>query len=90
MPLNISLQSKLKTYSEQGKYALEARNIWWNITWCHHKEAMWMKPTHLDYLPDMVNKFKQERGHKLRMKRTRKKKKGPPTNGLSVDEDINL
>jgi len=51
---------------------------------------MWMKPTHLDYLPDMVNKFKQERGHKLRMKRTRKKKKGPPTNGLSVDEDINL
>ncbi len=36
-----------------------------------------MKPTHLDYLPDMVNKFKQERGHKLRMERTRKKKKGP-------------
>jgi hypothetical protein len=25
---------------------------------CHHKEAMWMKPTHLDHLPKMINKFK--------------------------------
>jgi hypothetical protein len=49
-----------------------------------------MKPTRLDHLPDMVNKFKQERGHKLGMKITWKKKKDPPINGLSVDEDINF
>jgi hypothetical protein len=48
-----------------------------------------MKPTHVDHLPDMVNKFKQERGHELGMKRTWKKK-DPTANGLSVDEDINL
>jgi hypothetical protein len=24
---------------------------------CHHKEAMWMKPIHLDHLPKMINKF---------------------------------
>jgi hypothetical protein len=38
----------------------------------------------------MVNKFKQERGHKLaRVKRTWKKKR-PLASNLSVDEDINL
>jgi hypothetical protein len=26
---------------------------------CHHKEAMWMKPNHLDNLPKMVNKLEQ-------------------------------
>jgi hypothetical protein len=49
-----------------------------------------MKPTHLDHLLDMVNKFKQERGHELGMKKTQKKKKDPFANGLNVDEDINL
>ncbi len=49
-----------------------------------------MKPTHLDHLLDMVNKFKQERGHEFGMKKTWKKKKDPPRNGLSVDEDINF
>jgi hypothetical protein len=41
----------------------------------HHKEAVWMKLAHLDHLPKMVNKFEQEKCHKLGVKRTRKKKK---------------
>ncbi len=57
---------------------------------CHHKESMGMKLVHLDHLPQMVNKFEQENGHKLGVKRTRKKKKDPPINGLIVDESINL
>jgi hypothetical protein len=39
----------------------------------HHKEAVWMKLVHLDHLLDMVVKFEQERGHELRVKRTKKK-----------------
>ncbi len=54
------------------------------------KEAMWMKLAHLDHLPKMVNKFEHEKGHELGVKRTMKKKRDPPTNNLSVDEDINL
>jgi hypothetical protein len=46
----------------------------------HHKGILWMKLIHLDHLPKMVNKFKQEKGHKLVMKRTRKKKRNPFTN----------
>jgi hypothetical protein len=49
-----------------------------------------MKPTPFDHLPKVVNKFKQERGHELEVKRTQKKKKDPPINNLRVDEDINL
>jgi hypothetical protein len=41
-----------------------------------------MKLVHLDHLPKMVNKFKQEKGHELGVKRTRKKKRDPPTNNL--------
>ncbi len=37
---------------------------------CHHKEAIWMKPVRLDCLLEIVNKFEQEWGHKLGMKRT--------------------
>jgi hypothetical protein len=58
-------------------------------TSCHHKEAIWMKLAHLDHLPEMANKFEQEWGHKLAVKRTQKKKKDPLTSGLNVDEDIN-
>jgi hypothetical protein len=39
---------------------------------CHHKEIMWMKPIHLDHLLEMVNKFEQEKGHKLGVKRTQR------------------
>ncbi len=46
-----------------------------------------MKLVHLDHLQKMVNKFEQDRGHELGMKRTLKKK-DPPTSGLNVDEDI--
>jgi len=38
----------------------------------HHKETMWMKSTHLDHLLEMVNKFEQERGHKLGVKKTQR------------------
>jgi hypothetical protein len=31
-----------------------------------------MKPTHLDYLLEMANKFEQEKGHKLGVKRIQK------------------
>ncbi len=48
-----------------------------------------MKLAHLDHLPEMANKFEQEWGHKLAVKRTQKKKKDPLTSGLNVDEDIN-
>ncbi len=51
---------------------------------CHHKEVMWMKPTHLDHLLDIVVKFEQERGHKLVVKRTLKKI--APKIGLNVDD----
>jgi hypothetical protein len=57
---------------------------------CYHKEAIYMKPTHLEHLQKMVNKFEQERGHELGVKSTWKKKKDPPANGLNVDEDINF
>lgn len=49
-----------------------------------------MKLAHLDHLPKIVNKFEQERGHELGVKKTRKKKKNPPTSSLHVNEDINL
>ncbi len=35
----------------------------------HHKEAIWMKLVHLDHLPEMTNKFEQEWGHELGVKR---------------------
>jgi hypothetical protein len=41
----------------------------------HPKEAVWVKPSHLDHLLDMVAKFKQERGHEFGVKRITKKKK---------------
>jgi hypothetical protein len=31
----------------------------------HHRDAMWMKPTHLDHLIEMVNKFEQKKGHEF-------------------------
>ncbi len=37
-----------------------------------------MKHVHLKHLRNMVAKFEQEWGHKLRMKRTHGKKKHPP------------
>jgi hypothetical protein len=37
----------------------------------------------------MVNKFVQDRGHELGVKRIWKKNKDSPTNGVSVDEAIN-
>jgi hypothetical protein len=49
-----------------------------------------MQHVHMDHLLDMVNKFEQERGHELEMKRTWKKKRVPHANGHSVDEDINF
>lgn len=57
---------------------------------CHHKEAVWMKPNHLDHLPEMVNKFAQEWGHELGVKKTWKKKRNPFASGLGVDENINV
>ncbi len=39
---------------------------------CHHKEIMWMKPTHLDHLFEMVNKFEQVKGHKFGVERTQR------------------
>jgi hypothetical protein len=49
-----------------------------------------MKPVRLDCLLEIVNKFEQEWGHKLGMKRTWKKKKDPFASGLTIDGDINL
>jgi hypothetical protein len=49
-----------------------------------------MKHAHLYHLPEMVNKFEQEQGHELGVKRIWKKKKEPLTNGLNVDKDINF
>ncbi len=40
----------------------------------HPKEVVWVKPSQLDHLLNMVAKFEQERGHELGMKMTRKKK----------------
>lgn len=34
-----------------------------------------MKSAHLEHLPEMVNKFEKEQGHKLGVKKTPKKKK---------------
>ncbi len=88
-PLNIGLSFKSKAYSTQGKHILQAKNTQ-KYKDCHHKEVVWMKFDHLDHFPKMVNKFEQERGHKLKMKIVQKKKKNPPANGLNVDEGINL
>jgi hypothetical protein len=49
-----------------------------------------MQHVHMDHLLDMVNKFEQENGHKLEMKKTWKKKNDPLANGHNVDEDINF
>jgi len=57
---------------------------------CHHKEVVWMKLAHVDHLLEMVNKFEQEWGLELGMKKIRKKKRNPPASSLSVDEDINV
>jgi hypothetical protein len=35
----------------------------------HHKEVVWMKPTHQDHLLEMVNKFEQEWGHEFGVKK---------------------
>jgi hypothetical protein len=57
---------------------------------CHRKEVVWMKLTHLNHLLKMVNKFEQEWGRELGVKRTWKNKKIPPATGRSFDEDINI
>ncbi len=56
---------------------------------CNHKDAMWMKPAHLDHLLEMVNKFKQEKGHELVGVKKTWKKKRPLVSNLNVDEDTN-
>jgi hypothetical protein len=50
---------------------------------------MWMKLAHLDHLLEMVNKFKQEKGHELVGVKKTWKKKRPLVNNLNVDEDTN-
>jgi hypothetical protein len=37
---------------------------------CHHKEVVWKKLVHLDHFPKMVNKFEQEWGHELGVRKT--------------------
>ncbi len=48
-----------------------------------------MEPLHLDQFLEMANKFEQDKGHELGVKRIWKKKKDSPTNGVSVDEGVN-
>lgn len=36
----------------------------------HHKEVVWIKPTHLDHMLNIMAKFKHGKGHKLGMKKT--------------------
>jgi hypothetical protein len=38
----------------------------------------------------MVNKFEQEWGHELGVRKTWKKKKDPLVRGLNIDEDTNF
>jgi len=57
---------------------------------CHHKEAVWKKLVHLDHFPKMVNKFEQEQGHELGVRKNWKKKKDPLVRGLNIDEDTNF
>lgn len=40
----------------------------------HPKDAIFVKPSHLDHSFDMVTKFKQAKGHELEVKKTRGKK----------------
>jgi serine phosphatase RsbU (regulator of sigma subunit) len=40
----------------------------------HPKEAILVKPSHLDHSFDKVTKFKQTKGHELGVKKTREKK----------------
>jgi hypothetical protein len=40
----------------------------------HIKEAILVKPSHLDHSFDMVTKFEQTKGHELGVKKTRGKK----------------
>jgi hypothetical protein len=41
---------------------------------CHPKKSKWVKPVHLDHLPKMVEKFEQEHGHELAIRKVHKDK----------------
>jgi hypothetical protein len=43
-----------QTHLKSKKYLVKYKG-------CHHKEAMWMKPTHLNHVLEMVNKFESKR-----------------------------
>jgi hypothetical protein len=41
---------------------------------CHSKKSKWVKPTHLNLLLEMIEKFEHERDHEMGNKKMRKKK----------------
>jgi len=69
------LEVEIKSIFRTKQTFLRSKEYLVKYKGCHHKEAMWMKFAHLDHLSEMVNKFEQERGHKLIMKRIWKEKK---------------
>jgi hypothetical protein len=75
MKLNVEgikhkLVDKIKGILQVKKTRLRGKEYLVKYTCCHHNEAIWMKLAHLDHLPNMVNKFKQEKGYEFGMKRT--------------------
>ncbi len=68
MPLNTvakieSILCVRQTHFKNKEYLVKYKG-------CHRKEVVWMKLTHLNHLLKMVNKFEQEWGRELGVKRT--------------------
>ncbi len=66
------LVAKIKSILHTKQTCLKIEEYLVKCKCCHHKEIMWMKTIHLDHLSKMVNKFEQEKGHKLGVKRTQR------------------
>jgi len=54
-------------------------NVWIITTIALPKESQWVKPTHLDHLPKMVEKFELEHGHEMGNRNTHKDKSNTST-----------
>jgi hypothetical protein len=51
------LTTKIENIFHARQTRLKGKEYLLKYKGCHLKEAMWMKPIHLDHLPKMINKF---------------------------------
>jgi hypothetical protein len=68
------LVARIKSILHMKQTCLKGKEYLVKYKGCYHKEVVWMKPTHLDHLLEMVNKFGQERGSQTYNEEKLKKK----------------